>query len=994
MSRNPPSYADLTDLTDENGNFIPALLKPPYNARNFNGIDPLTGKVFDDGEKIPHIVKAAREKDKWGNAEQLTHTVWKWFFLHYYMTPGQKYRLYHDLKKGLRRHANIVWTKDFQTGEYVEAVQWPDDGRSSLQRGWDKYLLENLEYVAELGPDRKRRWRIKRDDDGVPILTKYKSIPDFAEISSRGVAEDAMIKTIYRNFMRGLRSMKDSMYWLRQIKTNIPMYLNPFIGNYLADWLDDAGKLAELKPFTIFKPNPQARGPFKEFLAFIQNDENPIVQRIKSDILGVKDSKHLSFAQLKSLLNVGLNVNEKALSDHDLITTVRHILTSLNGQLLQMFGGTKVEGMEKFEGTGAFVKLQSYLDEENEEIDQDHFDRFKQRGVFQSLFKVIFEQEELRKQFGNFDGGSWIVAQYDKAKEHTKAIDDLAARHPDEFSLIGRIRKNIREDVFERGLSKLWDRHYRHKYIFMGARGFATAVREVGIKPEDGLWAILDKKDALLAKVKGTQAGGLDAYNILTKLLEKSKADGDMKETITGAAKHPHQMRALVQRIIVECCFRNKHNFDEMWPTLEFLHTFQFGIFNSDRVAPWLENKADFFNGIKWAQKGPGKWFAMGVNFAANLTADFLGAMIHLGVHGFNRVYGNGWRGLGGTFHGKELEQFGILGKQLKEWQKEYKETGYWDIHTDIMENAVNAFKKAKAEGGNDRKTIAKMDGLLAKARAEANAERNKLNDHKERLKNTLEGTFPGGRDKEMAKIIKELEEDLDPARQNEDMHTNREWYNTVEDLLKKKPIPNSKTILYWLNKTKNLNNNFETLDRTAKNEFNLVAKVQEDVWKLQNDASLKDQLEEQEKILATLKKRTRFLTAQNNLNRKIVSEKSFRDDMIKNGYAENEMVGGEASKERSRYETALMAMAVWDYWQAGKAQDWKWYKNHDKVQSKWQNEMFEASMNDEANELDMFYGAGGYAEMWGNNYTESTTSSTNPNILPFRNIIMNQSQL
>jgi hypothetical protein len=562
---------------------------------------------------------------------------------------------------------------------------------------------------------------------------------------------------------------------------------------------------------------------------------------------------------------------------------------------------------------------------------------------------------------GNQEGGREIVAQYNNAQEQLKAANDARSKYPDEETWLSGKQKYIKEELIQKKWAKPFSRHWSQNYYWQGSEKFARIARECGWNVEDGLLALLDKKEAISARVK-TEEGCGDIDTILFRTLERAKVD--MPKTVRGAHKHPHQMRKLVARVIVDCVQNDKTAFDEVLPTLEVLHTSQFGLFNSDRLPQIFGKNISLAEGVDQAKQPPIKLLLGSASFGLNVLKNLAACVVHTINYAADRkFYG------GGKFNLDKTGTLGALGPYMKEMRRYYAKTGRWSVQEDLLENFMATATQALTDYTADEN----MD-IVAKEKDKAEKKFNKIrkerNKQFRRVRSMKDNAVNIVKDFKQMVAVNNLDSlGVSPYADKPEIT----FDSACDDLLGELQDQAKFLDEGWIAKTEKLsqaiysvhNFNLFNTDQLVQEAPNILKPAKDAEEKFieaktnkENTLYLAEDLKRQKAkaknenkkgLVERLDNAIKALDKKHALDSAKAGLKAKRKRLMEaelNALNNGTLAPGIPYEEQSRYDLILDLMATWNYWQDGFGRDRSVIRSHDEVKNEYAQNNADAFAN------------------------------------------------
>ncbi|MDL2295864.1 hypothetical protein LJC18_03575 [Lachnospiraceae bacterium OttesenSCG-928-E19] len=266
--------------------------------------------------------------------------------------------------------------------------------------------------------------------------------------------------------------------------------------------------------------------------------------------------------------------------------------------------------------------LQIAMDDANDEIKPEQLAQFKNPGYYREILRALYaadkegKQSPFNKQFGGAGGSEitdWMAESVTGGNDYDTA---LTPKLEDE--------KNLRETVSEKigdwrdeHLKRLWDRSARHIYIEANAAPVVAAILKEKISPTDGILKMLEKKGAIVKRVKAKVPAAGKGVDFLFEALEYLKNSGDMDKVLEGAFRNGAKAQAVAIEIIKYAMAKGKVN--EAKVALETLAVMRYDTLSSQHWDALKKNPFKPFEGASFMKSEPIKFVMNAATKGLNL---------------------------------------------------------------------------------------------------------------------------------------------------------------------------------------------------------------------------------------------------------------------------------------------------------------------------------------------------------------------------------------
>lgn len=459
-----------------------------------------------------------------------------------------------------------------ETGEWnpkKNEFNWLDDKRSPPMKGWenkatgDLYTIDDLPNpITELS-----------DDDWKSFYTT--------------------VRTAMRNIDANRKDL------LRNADPKV-LAIDRFFGN------------KSVKAFSPFEPDPAiVRKPLESLGAML---ENPAMADFANWLEAAQPGTGYKIFTEKPTL--GEFINGLKTGNYDINkgipNKIKDLLSNILGWLNPSFGaspiaifpGALAELKKLFGNNGEKIAaLQIAMDADNEKIDPHQLAQFKQPSFYKEILKALYASDKPEKkspfnsQFANAGGGEitgWMAESVTGANDYDTA---LMPKLEDE--------KNWRETQIEKitdwrdeHLKRLYDRSARHVYIESNAAPVVAAILKEKVSPTDGVLKIIEKKDAIIKRVKGKQPSAVKGTEFMFEALEYIKNSGDMDKALEGCFRNGAKAQAVAMEVIKYAMAKGKVN--EAKVALETLAVMRYDTLSSAHWGELKKNPIKPFDGTSF----------------------------------------------------------------------------------------------------------------------------------------------------------------------------------------------------------------------------------------------------------------------------------------------------------------------------------------------------------------------------------------------------------
>lgn len=312
---------------------------------------------------------------------------------------------------------------------------------------------------------------------------------------------------------------------------------------------------------------------------------------------------------------------------------------SYGNSVLDRFPDAKRELQRLFGTHGEKISgLQIAMNAANDIIDPGQLAQFKQPGYYKEILKALYASDKPGKkspfntQFADAGGKEitgWMAESVTDNNDYDSA---LIPKLEDE--------KNLREvwgdkigDWRDEHLKRLWDRSARHVYIEPNASPVVAAILKEKISPTDGIPKILEKKDAIVKRVKAKQPSAAKGVDFLFEALEYIKNSGDMDKALEGAFRNGAKAQAVALEVMKYAMAKGKVG--EAKVALETLAVMRYDTLSSAHWAELKKNPFKPFEGVSFMKQEPIKFIMDAATKALNVG---LAGAYWTGVVGRNMI--------------------------------------------------------------------------------------------------------------------------------------------------------------------------------------------------------------------------------------------------------------------------------------------------------------------------------------------------------------------
>jgi len=222
------------------------------------------------------------------------------------------------------------------------------------------------------------------------------------------------------------------------------------------------------------------------------------------------------------------------------------------------------------------------------------------------IFETLCKKSAIRDIFKNNDQHQTITRQIDQAlsrTDYTGKINEanyIAPKYKDS-------RKNPQQwidqklkDTYNNVLKKYLTAHRDNVFIKKTSKTIFGAFDKAGLKPTDGLSALIDKSGEIVGKLRGKEPfDAADHLDWMTKKLKTYKDNG-LGDEIDGALRWGYQMRRIINQLIKDAVKEGK--VEQAKTAMEVLSVMQYGTFTSRTMDAINKTDLTLFSdgGLSW----------------------------------------------------------------------------------------------------------------------------------------------------------------------------------------------------------------------------------------------------------------------------------------------------------------------------------------------------------------------------------------------------------
>ena len=233
-----------------------------------------------------------------------------------------------------------------------------------------------------------------------------------------------------------------------------------------------------------------------------------------------------------------------------------------------------------------FKKIRDALRQEKE---PNQADLARLQSAYSNILRELYNQPKVFSIFSEYDDKGKISGPYHKALENTdfdgkiKEANFIKPKYDDTLDWRERLEKNTK-DLYDDTLKKYMTAHRDHIYAKDTAKAIGGVMVGMAINPNDGIGAILEKKDKIIDKLRDKQPlKAIDHFKWFIEAMEEFSKNGKTKE-IEGALRDGDKMNHLVEdmaiRAIDEAKNGKKDAIDKAKTAMEILKVMQQPMFS------------------------------------------------------------------------------------------------------------------------------------------------------------------------------------------------------------------------------------------------------------------------------------------------------------------------------------------------------------------------------------------------------------------------------
>ena len=372
-----------------------------------------------------------------------------------------------------------------------------------------------------------------------PATNTWQEAPDFSTLS------DDEIDLLYKDLLQTFDAMNSHK---RSLSEDSKHFVEAYFGQNKIFSVPSipATEKDQIKQLLILVNND-------EIPAYLGWDEQPIIQEV---LAGNKD------------VNNG---------------TVKRIVFNIINQIkqAQQQGNLSQEAKNKL----APLDLNNLQNIVNQEIQVTDTNRADLRANGAKIFKTLFDKKKVFDDFKKYETGEKFVSeQIENAlsgTDYTGKTNEknyVPAQYKDDLNLRQTIEKKL-DETYSDVLKKYLTLHRANLFIKPEAKAIFGALDKAKLKPTDGIAKVLEKSGDITKSLKGKQPfEAADHFKWMTEKLSDYKDHG-MGKAIEGALRNGHQMRHIIEQLILDAVKEGKVK--EAKTTMEVLSVMQYGLFTS-----------------------------------------------------------------------------------------------------------------------------------------------------------------------------------------------------------------------------------------------------------------------------------------------------------------------------------------------------------------------------------------------------------------------------
>lgn len=308
------------------------------------------------------------------------------------------------------------------------------------------------------------------------------------------------------------------------------------------------------------------------------------------------------------------------------------------------------------------------------------------KAEYQHILNTLHDNTKIYDVFKQFDNGK-ISKQLDEAiakTDYTGKItekDYIPPKRNDEKTKWQEIEGKIK-DTYSDILKKYATAHRDRIFIKPTAKTIFGALDGAGIKPTDGIKAILEKSSKIAEKLKYKSPTAAEHFDWFVKIMNDFK--DTMPKAFEGALRNGHQMKRIIEEMALEAIENGK--IQEAKTAMEVLSVMQYGLFTSRTMDAINKTDVNIFSdgklswnkneGIQFVTNALDKTLKFGIQTAGYATTALVNKIRRAGTE-FN--------------HGGELQ------KKATQWE------------TDNTNNKNFAEQQKRRQNNNEKAEIKRL---------------------------------------------------------------------------------------------------------------------------------------------------------------------------------------------------------------------------------------------------------------------------------------------
>ena len=264
------------------------------------------------------------------------------------------------------------------------------------------------------------------------------------------------------------------------------------------------------------------------------------------------------------------------------------------------------------------------------------------KNNFADLFKTLYSKGAIYEAFKANDQSQTISRQIDNALSYTdytgkkNEANYIAPKYEDDPNWYQKLEKGMK-DTYSDVLKKYLTLHRANLFIKPEAKAIFEAFDAKGVKPTDGLKAVLEKSGDIANSLKGKQPFNAAGHlKWMTEKLTEYDKNG-MGKAIETALYNGHQMNHIIEQLVIDAVKNGKVK--EAKTAMEVLSVMQYGLLTSKTMDNINNTDMTLFSDgkLSW-NKNEGVKFVTG---ALDKTIKFgiqgVGYGITMAANGINR---------------------------------------------------------------------------------------------------------------------------------------------------------------------------------------------------------------------------------------------------------------------------------------------------------------------------------------------------------------------